>query len=61
MLEVVVPVVDGSETAEGETDEADEEVEEVDDAVGAEVVAPEAEAEPEDPFLASMVKDESPV
>lgn len=57
-LEVVVPVVDGSEAAVGEIDEADEEAKEADDAVGAEVVVPEAEAEA---FLMSMVKAESPV
>ncbi|RYP23237.1 hypothetical protein DL766_007534 [Monosporascus sp. MC13-8B] len=55
-LEVVVPVVDGSEAAVGETDEADEEAEEADDAVGVEAVVPEAEAEAEDAFLMSMVK-----
>jgi hypothetical protein len=60
-LEVVVSVVDGSEAAVGETDEADEEAGEADDAVGVEAVVPEAEAEAEDAFLVSMVKAESPV
>jgi len=60
-LEVVVPVVDGSEAAVRKTDKADEEAEEADNAVGVEAVVPEAEAEAEDTFLMSMVKAESPV
>lgn len=48
-LEVAVPVVDGLE------------VEEVGDAVGVEVVAPEAEDEAEDASLMLIVNPESPV
>jgi hypothetical protein len=60
-LEVVVPMVDGSEAVVGETDETDEEAEEANDVVGVEAVVPEAETEAEDASLMSMVKAESPV